>query len=50
VKPTTSNPVLKKLNEQFTDFQKTMEELYLLKRTAADLRTYKRMIRLRRYD
>jgi hypothetical protein len=50
VKPMTNNPVLKKLNEQFIEFQKTMEELYFLKRVAADLKSYRRMIRLRRYD
>jgi hypothetical protein len=46
----TNNPVLKKLNEQFIEFQKNMEELYFLKRVAADLKSYRRMIRLRRYD
>jgi hypothetical protein len=39
-----------KLHEEFTDFQKTMEELYLLKRVAADLKSYRRMIHLKRYD
>jgi hypothetical protein len=42
--------VLGKLHEQFTDFQKTMEELYLLKCVAADLKSYRRMIKLKRYD
>jgi hypothetical protein len=39
-----------KLHEEFTDFQKTMEELYLLKCVAADLKSYRRMIHLKRYD
>jgi hypothetical protein len=39
-----------KLHEEFIDFQKTMEELYLLKRVAADLKSYRRMIHLKRYD
>lgn len=39
-----------KLHEEFKDFQKTMEELYLLKRVAADLKSYRRMIHLKRYD
>jgi hypothetical protein len=42
--------VPQKLHEEFTDFQKTMEELYLLKSLAADLKSYRRMIRLKRYD
>ena len=44
------NPVLQKIHEEFTDFQKTMEELYLLKRVTAELKKYRRMIRLKRYD
>jgi len=42
--------VLQKIHEEFADFQKTMEELYLLKSVAADLKSYRRMIRLKRYD
>jgi hypothetical protein len=42
--------VLQKLHKEFADFQKTMEELYLLKSVAADLKSYRRMIRLKRYD
>lgn len=42
--------VLQKLHEEFTDFHKTMEELYLLKLVAADLKSYRRMIHLKRYD
>ena len=45
-----SNLTLQKLHEEFTDFQKTMEELYLLKRLAEDLKSYRRMIRFKRYD
>jgi hypothetical protein len=44
------NVTLEKLHEEFTDFQKTMEELYLLKSVAADLKSYRRMIHLKRYD
>ena len=46
----TSNANLRKLHEEYEDFQKTMEELYLLKRVAADLKSYRRMIHLKRYD
>jgi hypothetical protein len=45
-----NNATLEKFHEEFTDFQKTMEELHLLKRVAADLKSYKRMIHLKRYD
>jgi hypothetical protein len=45
-----NNATLKTLHEEFTDFQKTMEELYLLKRVAADLKSYRKMIHLKRYD
>ena len=45
-----NNVIAQKLDEEFTDFQKTMEELYLLKRVAADLKSYRRMIHLKRYD
>jgi hypothetical protein len=38
------------LREEFAIFERTMEELYLLKRVAADLKSYRKMIRLKRYD
>jgi hypothetical protein len=44
------NVTVEKLHEEFTNFQKTMEELYLLKSLAADLKSYRRMIHLKRYD
>jgi hypothetical protein len=45
-----NNVFLHKLHEEFIDFHKTMEELYLLKLVAADLKSYRRMIHLKRYD
>ncbi len=39
-----------RIYEEFTNFQKTMEELYVLKRVASDLRHYRKMIRLKKYD
>jgi hypothetical protein len=42
--------VAQKIHEEFMDFRKTMEELHALKRVAADLKSYRRMIRLKRYD
>jgi hypothetical protein len=41
---------VEKIYEEFAAFGKTMEELYLLKRVAMDLRHYRRMIRLKKYD
>jgi hypothetical protein len=41
---------VEKIYEEFAAFGKTMEELYLLKRVASDLRHYRRMIRLKKYD
>jgi hypothetical protein len=39
-----------KIYEEFAAFGRTMEELYLLKRVASDLRHYRRMIKLKKYD
>jgi hypothetical protein len=41
---------MQKLHDEYKDFQNTMEELNLLKRVAVDLRSYRRMIHLKRYD
>jgi hypothetical protein len=45
-----NNATIEQFHEEFIDFQKTMEELYLLKRVAADLKSYRKMIHLKRYD
>ena len=45
-----NNVLAQKLREEFARFERTMEELYLLKRVAADLKSYRKMIRLKRYD
>jgi len=47
---TDNSVVIEKLNEEFADFQKNIEELYLLRRVAADLKSFRKMIRLKRYD
>jgi len=39
-----------KLHEEFANFRNTMDELNLLRRVAADLKSYRRMIKLKRYD
>jgi hypothetical protein len=41
---------LQKISEEFINFRKTMEELYMLKRVASDLKSYRRMIKLKKYD
>ena len=41
---------VQKINEEFVNFQKTMEELSMLKRVASDLKSYRRMIKLKKYD
>jgi hypothetical protein len=45
-----NSAVVQKIHEEFINFRRTMEELRLLKRVAADLRSYKKMIKLKRYD
>lgn len=42
--------VLQKISEEFLKFQMTMEEIHFLKLVAEDLRSFKKMIRLKRYD
>jgi PBP1b-binding outer membrane lipoprotein LpoB len=41
---------VQKISEEFINFRKTMEELYLLKRVASDLKSYRKMIKLKKYD
>jgi hypothetical protein len=41
---------IQKISEEFINFRKTMEELYMLKRVASDLKSYRRMIKLKKYD
>jgi hypothetical protein len=42
--------VAEKLREEFRVFELTMGDLYLLRLLAEDLKSFKRMIRLKRYD
>jgi len=42
--------LIKKFNEEKAKFEKTMEELRLLKDVAQDLKHYKRMIKIKKYD
>jgi uncharacterized protein (UPF0335 family) len=45
-----TNTAVERIHEEFANFRKTMEELYLLKRVASDLKSYRRMIKLKKYD
>jgi len=38
------------VNEHMTKFEKTLEELHLLKRVSEDLRNYRKMIKIKKYD
>ncbi|MCW4054207.1 MAG: hypothetical protein NWE84_04710 [Candidatus Bathyarchaeota archaeon] len=38
------------VNEQMNKFEKTMRELNLLKRVSKDLKNYRKMIKLKKYD
>jgi len=40
----------RKVREEMAKFEKTMEELHLLKRVSQDLKKYRKMIRLKRCD
>jgi uncharacterized protein (UPF0335 family) len=41
---------LERLYEEFAKFEKTMEEVHFLKLVAQDLKSFRKMIRLRKYD
>ncbi|MEM3601263.1 MAG: hypothetical protein QW222_08070 [Candidatus Bathyarchaeia archaeon] len=41
---------LKRLREELIRFENAMEELHFLKLVTEDLKSFKRMIRLKRYD
>jgi hypothetical protein len=41
---------VKRIKEEFVKFERTMEELRFLKDVAEDLRNFRKMIRLKRYD
>lgn len=40
----------KKIGEEFVKFERTMEELRFLKQVAQDLKSFREMIKLRKYD
>jgi hypothetical protein len=47
---TNKTQILQKIHEETDKFQKTMEELHLLRDVATDLKNYRRMIKLKRWD
>lgn len=42
--------VTEKLHEEFAEFESAMRELYLLRLAAEDFKSFRRMIKLKRYD
>lgn len=42
--------VIRKIREEFLKFEKTMEELHFLKDVAQDLKSFRKMMKLKRYD
>jgi hypothetical protein len=45
-----NSAVVQKIHEEIISFHNTMEELYMLKKVAAELRNYRKMIKLKKYD
>ena len=41
---------VKKIREEFARFESTMEELNLLRQVAQDLKNFREMIKLKKYD
>jgi peptidase E len=41
---------VKKIREEFAEFERTMEELHFLKQVAQDLKNFREMIKLKKYD
>ena len=39
-----------KLHEEIAKFEKTMEELHMLKNVSKDLKQHKKMLKLKKYD
>ena len=40
----------REVNKEMTKFKKTMEEIHLLKRISKDLKNYRKMLKLKKYD
>jgi hypothetical protein len=42
--------LIRKIREEFTNFERAMEEVHILKQVAQDLKNFRHMIRLKKYD
>jgi len=47
---TETNQYVKRVQEELTKFEDTMEELRALRSVADELRSFRKMIKLKRYD
>ena len=45
-----SRSIIERLHEEFVKFERAIEELHFLKMVAQDLKSFKRMLRFRKYD
>jgi len=41
---------IKKIRKEFAKFERTMEELHFLKQVSQDLKSFKEMMKLKKYD
>jgi hypothetical protein len=41
---------LRRVRDEFSKFERTMEELHFLKQVAADLKSFREMIQVKKYD
>jgi len=41
---------IKKIREEFTRFERTMEEIRFLKQVTQDLKSFREMLKLKKYD
>jgi hypothetical protein len=47
---TTQETLRHEVRNEIAKFEKTMQELHLLKRVSKDLKNYRKMIKLKKYD
>ncbi|NWG11076.1 hypothetical protein HXY33_04920 [Candidatus Bathyarchaeota archaeon] len=47
---TDKEPHLRRVRDEFAKFERTMEELRALRQIAQDLKSFREMIRLKKYD
>ncbi len=49
-KMTKDTTLRRKVHEEIAKFEKTMDELLLIRNVSKDLRSFRKMIRIKRYD